>query len=30
MYNAIKELATIVTLAALIGTPIGLWYVGAI
>ena len=30
MYNAIKELAAIVTLAALIGTPIGLWYVGAI
>ena len=30
MYNALKELAAIVTLAALIGTPIGLWYVGAI
>lgn len=30
MLNALKELATIVTLAALIGTPIGLWYVGAI
>ncbi len=30
MLNALKELAAIVTLAALIGTPIGLWYVGAI
>lgn len=25
MYNALKELAAIVTLAALIGTPIGLY-----
>ena len=28
MYNALKEIATIVTLTALIGTPIGLWYMG--
>ena len=30
MYNAIKELAAIVTLAALIGTPIGLYLTDAV
>jgi hypothetical protein len=30
MYKAIRELASIVTLAVLVGTPIGLYITGAV